>query len=167
MRLGRLNSSCLIGTAEISSVASSLETDAVAEFEPVSFVIETRTIDGLNLGEIGFMKITAEGHELSILRGARRTIESDHCNLMVTLQNRLKPGLREDATAWLEDRGYDGFFMRNGTLHPVRDFSPHFQLPQNAPQPDGFRAGEYIFRFVFVHQSRPEVIDRLRRRMKS
>lgn len=141
---------------------ATLEPAATAEFEPRTAVVETRTIDELNLAEIGFMKITAEGHELAILRGARTKIASDHPNIMVTLQDRLKPRLREDATAWLWELGFDGFFILNRELHPMSDFHSDLQRAENAPQPGGSSQAEYIFRFVFVHQSRPEVVDRLR-----
>jgi len=144
---------------------ATLEPAATAEFEPRTIVVETRTIDELNLAQIGFMKITAEGHELAILRGARTKIASDRPNIMVTLQDRLKPRLREDATAWLGDLGFDGFFLRNGALHRMSDFHRDLQRPENAPQPDGSFGAEYIYRFVFVHQSRPEVVDRLRHRI--
>jgi FkbM family methyltransferase len=143
---------------------ATLEPAATAEYQPQTVVVETRTIDGLNLAETAFMKITAEGHELAILRGARTKIASDHPNIMVTLQNRLKPRLREDATAWLGDLGFDGFFMRNRELHPMSNFHSDLQRAENAPQPSGSSQAEYIFRFVFIHQSRAEVVDRLRYR---
>jgi hypothetical protein len=113
------------------------------------------------MDKIGFMKITAEGHELAILRGAQTTISSDRPNILVTLQDRLKPRLREDATAWLGDLGFNGYFMRNRALHPMSDFNSDFQRPENAPQPGVSSQAEYIFRFAFVHQSRPEVLDAL------
>ena len=161
---------------------ATLEAQAPAHFEPRTITVETRTIDELDLGKIGFMKISAEGHELAILRGARAKILSDRPNMIVALQNRLKPGLREDAIAWLAGLDYDGFFIRNmtgastgqfsirtfhpdRTLHPVRDFVPDLQRPEHALQPDGSQRGEYVWKFVFVHRSRPEVIDRLGRRM--
>jgi hypothetical protein len=54
-----------------------------------------------------------------------------------------------EATAWLESLGYDGFFIRNRAFHPVRDFQPDLQRPENALQPDGSQLGEYIWKFVF------------------
>jgi hypothetical protein len=108
------------------------------------------------------MKITAEGHEFAILRGAHTKIESDRPNILVTLQDRLRPHLRKDATSWLGDLGFDGYFMRNGALHSMSDFHADFQRSENAPQPGVLPHAEYIFRFIFVHQSRPDVLEVLR-----
>lgn len=47
--------------------------------------VDVRTLDGLELGPVGFMKIDVEGTEIEVLNGARRTIARDRPVLMVEL----------------------------------------------------------------------------------
>ena len=47
-----------------------------------------RRLDDLALGDVGFVKIDVEGHELAVLRGAAETLQRNRPPLLVEAEER-------------------------------------------------------------------------------
>ena len=104
-------------------------------------------LDDLDLGEIGFIKIDTEGHELAVLRGAQKTIETHRPNLFVEVEY---SHLREKdpvVFALLNDLNYDGFFLMDGVLTNISNFSTSKFQDKAALAKSGHR---YIKDFIFL-----------------
>lgn len=84
--------------------------------------VEVRTLDSYGLTGVGFIKIDVEGLEASVLRGARRTLETHHPNLLVEI-DRARHGrdsfLAVHAT--LQALGYSAQVCEAGKLVTCQD----------------------------------------------
>jgi FkbM family methyltransferase len=129
-----------------------------------SLRIRTVTVDGLNIEEVGFMKIDVEGFELAVLQGAKRTISRDLPNLLVEAEERHRQHAVESVYAFLRPLGYEGWFVMDGALHAIDVFDqdlhqdPAMRASRLPPRED--ERSIYINNFVFVQ---PRVSDALRR----
>lgn len=75
-----------------------------SEYNTEPFVVTTvKTLDGLNIGRVDFIKVDVEGHELHLLKGARETI-SRYKPLVVCELN--KPLLSRAGTSTEEVIGF-------------------------------------------------------------
>jgi FkbM family methyltransferase len=137
---------------------SSLEPAANPEYDRRSVEVPVRRLDSLALKDVDFIKIHVEGHELAVLEGSRETIERCRPTLLVGGQIRFKPGLPTSIYRYLSDLGYSGYFVEGDRLRPFACFSPGVhQRIENAQS--GNR--NFIYNFIYVHRSSPEVLDRL------
>ena len=110
-------------------------------------------LDDYELREVGFVKIDVEGHELAVLQGALRTIQTSMPNLLVEIEERHRPGAIEEVSAFLTDLGYQGFFMLDGELLPLARFNVSMhQDPANIGSWKGgwARHGVYVNNFLFL-----------------
>jgi FkbM family methyltransferase len=111
--------------------------------------IETKRMDDYEFRAVGFIKIDVEGHELSVLRGARRTIERERPNVMVEVEERHCPGGLAAITQFFAALGWSGFFLMDGRLRRIEEFD-ETQLQRASNIDDaGHRAGIYINNFIF------------------
>jgi FkbM family methyltransferase len=101
LRIPLSKSNVLAGWATIETANSLSDFDAEQEV-----VVETRTLDSLDLKNIGFMKIDVEGHEMSVLHGGERCILRDKPILLIEIEEKHSPGALTDVTKWLQMRGY-------------------------------------------------------------
>lgn len=122
--------------------------DDVARVDTID--VELKTLDQCGLREVGFIKIDVEGHELAVLRGAAATLERDRPNLLVESNDHHHPGAVGKLTELLRAQGYRGYFLRKRHLVGLDSIT----------DTDYFRR-ESIENFIFCHESRPEVRDRL------
>src|SRR5262245_25877130 len=88
---------------------------------------ETCSIDTLDrqLAEQGvaLIKVDVEGHELAVFRGAERTLGQSRPTLLFECEGRhLTRHTTRDVFAFLEARGYEGWFFSPGGLTPVAEF---------------------------------------------
>jgi len=102
-----------LGTIEPANLLS-------GDFEQIE--VETRTLDSLAICNVGFIKIDVEGHELSVLRGAKGVLSS-YPNLMIEIENRHRPNAIETTFEFMDHFGYSGFFIYGRRLLSVDDFS--------------------------------------------
>jgi FkbM family methyltransferase len=96
-----------------------------------------------------FVKIDVEGHELAVLRGARRALESHRPTLLIECESRH----RSDGDVWpvfelLKSLGYTGVFFQRGRRRALAEFDPavHQRLDPNSDRP----AGGYVNNFAFT-----------------
>jgi FkbM family methyltransferase len=72
-----------------------------------------------------FLKIDVEGHELSVLEGGRRTLESHHPTILVECEARhRRDGGVRPVFQFLESLGYSGSFFCKGHCYPLAEFDP-------------------------------------------
>lgn len=83
----------------------------------VAHEVATTSIDALDLPDVDFVKVDAEGHELAVLRGAAETIARSHPTLLVELEAR--HGRVAPAFDLLSEAGYQGHVLQGTELHPV------------------------------------------------
>jgi FkbM family methyltransferase len=84
-----------------------------------------------------FLKIDVEGHELSVLEGGRRTLESHHPAILIECEARHRTdGDVRPVFNLLESLGYSGTFFCNGRRHPLAEFDLafHQRLDPNSDQ---------------------------------
>jgi FkbM family methyltransferase len=86
--------------------------------------VETRRLDELDLGDVGFMKIDVEGFEQEVIDGARETIRRCRPTLLVEVEEGYTKVPIETALRWILDIGYHGLFLERGVLRSLDDFDP-------------------------------------------
>jgi hypothetical protein len=62
--------------------------------------VELRTLDSLNLQDVGFVKIDVEGHELDVLRGGAETIQRNRPHLLIEVRENHLTEIRDLLLAW-------------------------------------------------------------------
>ena len=107
--------------------------------------VETHRLDDYGLKNVGCIKIDAEGHEESILMGARNTLSMSGPNIIVELDGNRNPGRIQSVRDFLKGLNYSGLFLMAGRLHPIEEFDPATaQTPGKDP---------YVSNFIFVQPS--------------
>lgn len=130
---------------------------------PASIRVRSVTVSGLDIDNVGFIKIDVEGLELAVLRGARDLIAADLPNLLVEAEDRHRRDAVASVYAFLKPLGYEGWFLMDGTLHSVDTFDadlhqgPAALAARLADGRDG--RPPYINNFIFVQ---PRVSESLR-----
>ena len=109
--------------------------------------VKTARLDGLDLQNIGFIKIDVEGSESEVLQGAREVIARDRPTLMIEIEEKHTQVPIENALAEVLSLGYDGFFFYRTTqaLRSISCFEPeqHHRDPRKG----------YVFNFIFLPKS--------------
>lgn len=76
-------------------------------------------------GRISAIKIDVEGHELAVLRGARKILTEDAPCLVLESESRhLTQGTVLDVLEFVKSLGYDGYFVQHGKKRPLMEFDP-------------------------------------------
>jgi FkbM family methyltransferase len=104
------------------------------------------TVDGLGLSAVRFVKIDVEGHELDVLMGARQTLISCTPILQVEIEERHSSGAISRCSNLLAELGYSCYFVRQGLLLPLTEFSIEYDQDPSAV---GDRS-RYINNFYFI-----------------
>ena len=79
-------------------------------------------LDDVLDGDIGFIKIDVEGHELSVLEGASSLIERCRPVLLIECEERHNPGGPAALFRHLKKAGYIGRFLREGIICDIGEF---------------------------------------------
>jgi len=116
--------------------------------------VETRTIDEYALPKVGFIKIDVEGHEVSVLEGAEKTIVEHKPNLLIECNDDHQPDGRAKLAAWLGAHDYDGFFVDGRTVKPMDQYDRAEHWDKHT-----------IENFICIHRSRTDVRERLEARV--
>ncbi len=125
---------------------NTLELASSASIEVIT--VPTRRLDGYGFAGVGFIKIDVEGHEEMVLRGAVETLRENRPALLVEVEERHNPGCVGRVTAFLADLGYDGFFLDDGRMCPIRDFDASRDQILGNVGVQG-KSGRYINNFFF------------------
>ena len=154
------------GCSTISSAASAVY--------PARRAIEVPTdrLDDVYGDDVGFIKIDVEGHQQAVLDGAVATIRRCRPRMLVEVEERLSPGGLARAKAYFKDLGYRGYYVHDGRLKPIDQFSiAHLQKTSNLPDltatlKERERFGQYIYNFIFLPPGEPtETLRRLSDRL--
>jgi FkbM family methyltransferase len=125
--------------------STNLLTEA-SELNSVS--VQRKRLDDYGLQAVGFIKIDVEGHEISVLNGARETIARERPKLLIEIDQSHLP----QVCSFFTELRYAGFFFLDRELVPVERFNASIhQNPANLVR--GRRVGLYINNFIFTPQS--------------
>lgn len=87
------------------------------------FNIKIEKLDNFELKhKIGFIKIDVEGHELSVLEGAKKILKSEMPNLLIEIDNKHSPSVNE-TFKFLKEMGYQAFYFDNKKLVKIENYS--------------------------------------------
>jgi FkbM family methyltransferase len=112
-----------------------------------SFSVQKKRLDDYSFQGVGFIKIDVEGHEISVLNGARKTIERERPKLLIEIDQSHLP----EVCRLFSELNYSAFFLLDGEQVPVEQFDASIhQIPANLVR--GRRVGCYINNFVFLPQ---------------
>lgn len=111
-----------------ASAGASLEREFADDPNCAKEEVEVISLDGYFAdcaARISALKIDVEGHEPAVFQGAERLIEKHSPLLVFECEERHLSGRSVRAVlSWLQDRGYDGSFVRMGKLLPISQFDP-------------------------------------------
>lgn len=131
---------------------ASLEPAAVADKDVLVAKVERKRLDTVIQGDVTFVKVDVEGHELSVLQGASGLIE--HCRpvFLVEVENRHRQNATASIFAFFEDHRYDGFYLQGDAVVDVGAFDPTVDQDESVLLSDGGRAEgrHYINNFFFI-----------------
>jgi FkbM family methyltransferase len=88
-----------------------------AKFETVTAPMVR--LDDSNLGDVGFLKVDVEGHELAVLKGGEQMLRSSKPIILIEAEDRHRPDAVQSVTDFLLGLGYSGWFLFNGALTPI------------------------------------------------
>lgn len=119
-----------------------------------SVTVPARTIDSLELENVGFIKIDVEGHEAAVLAGAQALLRRDRPNILLEAEERHHKGAVAAVRAQLEPLGYTGYMLRKGVLTALSGFDPAIHQDLSGVSEDELNRGHvpetYVNNFVFL-----------------
>ena len=106
--------------------------------------VQTRRLDDLDLGAVGFIKIDVEGHELAVLDGARETLRRDRPTLVVEIEERYHDRPIVDLLAAVCAFGYHALCLHRGRLRMAAS------LDLDACHSRPASRADYVFNWIFL-----------------
>jgi len=99
-------------------------------------------------GKVALVKVDVEGHELAVFRGAERTLDDSKPVLLFECEGRhLTRHSPADVFAFLEARGYEGWFFSPQGVTPIAEFDETLHQ-RRGPGPFWKEPG-YLNNFLF------------------
>lgn len=107
---------------------------------------------GEDLPRVAFVKCDVEGHELAVLRGARRTLDASRAALLVEIEERHAGARPAETFALLEASGYAGQALGPEGLFPLDRFDAdrHQAAHLAAETANGDMPAAYVNDFLFT-----------------
>ena len=113
-------------------------------------VVPLSTLDIFQFLEVALIKIDVEGYELSVVKGAQKTIASDKPTLLIEIERRHVNHPFSATFNLHQDEGYRSFFFDSGILRPIDEFDvDRDQCLGNL----GIHNSRYINNFLFLHET--------------
>jgi FkbM family methyltransferase len=103
------------------------EENTLSDQDVLEISVPVRRLDSYDFGQIGFIKIDVEGHELKVLKGAEAILGRDRPNLLIEAEERHRPNAVASVIDYLAPLGYNAFYLKDTQLRPVSDISPGAQ----------------------------------------
>jgi FkbM family methyltransferase len=129
--------------------------------------VDVRTLDALGVGDVDFLKIDVEGHELDVMRGGMKMLKATHPRLLIELEERNRSHLIEQMVKLLGPLGYRGCFIAGLQVLDIAEYDP--ALHERRALAKGSAAARlrgYINNFIFVAEwEREIVVDELQRQL--
>lgn len=127
-----------------SNQGATLAHDSLGGLDYGAVQVETRRLDGMDAGDVGFIKIDVEGHELAVLRGAAGLLARCRPKLLIEMEEKHTQRPMEELLAEVCGYGYRSFCLLHGSLVPTQevDLDRHHRAPPGRP--------DYIFNWVFL-----------------
>ena len=100
---------------------------------------------------VRLIKCDVEGHELEVVRGCRRILAEDRPILLLECADFLRAGGLESVAGYLEQYGYEGFFIKGRTLTRIAEL---------AAEQRNHSSRDFVNNFVFTHR---QMSNQLRR----
>lgn len=124
----------------------------LASLEPRGGDFEKRIVDVVNLDsyqfqDVDLIKIDVEGHELKVLEGGLDTIRKCKPVIIVEIEQRHISVNINVVFDYVLQLGYDGFFLNNGSLKSIKEFS---YLKNQEPYLSNVYDKRYINNFIFM-----------------
>ena len=107
---------------ELDGLSSVEGADRFQDHDLKEVAVSAVPLDALQLPPVGFMKIDVEGHELAVLEGACHLIERDAPTVILEAEERHRAGTVRACSAFLHERGYEGFFVLDHQILNIADF---------------------------------------------
>ncbi len=119
----------------------------------VSREIEARTLDSFDLPSISMIKIDVEGHEESVVSGARATIDRFRPILIIESEGRHNPGAPHRLAAKFFDLDYLVFYLKGGQPREFGSLRDEDIDPRNLD-----RGLTYINNFIFIPAEKGSIV---------
>lgn len=84
--------------------------------------VEVVRLDDLGLTDVGFLKIDVEGHEAAVLAGAADLLDRCQPTVLLEAEQRHLASPIDDLFDVLLQRGWTGWFLRQGSWRPLEEF---------------------------------------------
>jgi len=113
-----------------------------------SYPVQVTTLDeyfgGLDHRRIRLLKCDAEGHELEVFRGGQRLLmEVRPCLLFECERRHRSSGRVDDVFQWLQELGYQGYFIDRRGMHEIQEFDPDLHQRDSSDR-------VYVNNFLFL-----------------
>ena len=101
---------------------ASLEAAVHASSRSTPQLVATRRLDDFELGDIGFIKIDVEGHELAVLEGATKLLEAQRPTVLVEIEeNAHRADSLDRIVKLFADISYEGRYLQGGEWNPIEN----------------------------------------------
>jgi FkbM family methyltransferase len=117
--------------------------------------VQLKRLDDYGFKDLKFIKIDVEGHEVSVIEGAKNTIETSMPTLLVEIEQRHNRSQLIEVFTRILDFGYRGYFLRNKQLHSISTFD---LLIDQDIENIGKLDHSYINNFLFLDKSMAESV---------
>ncbi len=114
-------------------------------------VVPIKTLDDYAFDNVKFVKIDAGGHEIEVLKGAKKTINSEKPVMIIDIEQRCLDFPMDNIFELLKSYGYEAFFLSGRKLRHYTDFS--YDLDQ-LPYLNNLSSIFYVHNFIFWPKDR-------------
>jgi FkbM family methyltransferase len=137
---------------------ASLEASAVTGQDFSVGKVRRKRLDSIVRGQVTFVKIDVEGHELNVLCGSSGLIQDCRPVFLIEAENRHRYDATGSLFRFFQALNYEGFFLRERELFNVDTFDPARDQDGSVLLNDGGRANGryYINNFFFFPAERAE-----------